>query len=1065
MNNVRVRLPRKLAKSVSSGVLAEAGRLNPVGALSITLNMLPLHRVSMTISEKDLSLSMHDLVEVYNHKGSVGIYRVTKITNTYRKNRKIDLSHGLDVFSDSTFDMIEEYKGTVDGMLAKIIAAQTQKIGGVKYWQLGTCADHNPWNKDIKYDNLMECLTEIASKEEDYMFTFDQSTFPWTLNFVARDSTVLSEFRLGRNTENCVVTEDDSDLCTRLYLSVTSETNDEEGAGTYINEGYFTYNDSTAQSDFGIVCKTAGVDQEDFASQAALEAWVNAYFGRHNKPGIQITIDGIELNKLTGESIDESHLSRICRVALPDYSTTFNERIISVNYPDALRQPMHVRNSLANKRQTSEDAFSEIRKTASSASSAAGGAGRSAHNDATYFRRTIGDTANGLYSRIEQTAYYIRAEVVDVANGLYSRIEQTASYIRAEVADTANGLNSKIEQTASYIRSEVANTANGLNSKIEQTASYIRSEVSNTANGLNSKIDQTASYIRSEVSNTANGLNSKIDQTASYIRSEVSQTANGLRSEIEQTASAVALKVSKGDVATQLSVECGNVSVSGGNLNVDGMVTANSVQSAIAQISALSVVGLNASGTIKSTSGVQAPDFNLTGGGALSNAIQTISDGVASGGTVSFSIMRFSGTTGSFSFNIASTQYYQDGVAAALAQGKAASLKDAVLGAKVQGQKWYVNITKADDSTQLLEVNLASAYADARNGYTLGTFTPATVTTQGTGVSIQEIGTAVYFKSESITPVGTKYSAVTNTVTVQGTGVSIQAIGTAVYFKSANITPVGTKYTAVTNTVTVQGTGVSIQAIGTAVYFKSASITPIGTAYTVTTRTRNLRGTSHTALTGYSTYNSGSAITLYRRSTNAYGDVSYSSAGYYVWRYGGSTSTLYEAGSTVTDYDVGSGAAGKTLYEAGTAVTRYEKLSSSSGATNTYYNAKTAQDYYQAGTSRTFYTYNSNGNGDLYAAGTAVTRYEKLNSSSGATNIYYNAKNAQDYYQAGSSRTFYTYNNNGNGDLYAAGTAVTRYEKLNAGGSGINTYYNAKTAQDYYQRGQTITDVYYTKAS
>ena len=90
---------------------------------------------------------------------------------------------------------------------------------------------------------------------------------------------------------------------------------------------------------------------------------------------------------------------------------------------------------------------------------------------------------------------------------------------------------------------------------------------------------------------------------------------------------------------------------------------------------------------------------------------------------------------------------------------------------------------------------------------------------------------------------------------------------------------------------------------------------------------------------------------------------------------------------------------------------------------------------------------------------------KKLNSSSGATNIYYNAKNAQDYYQAGSSRTFYTYNNNGNGDLYAAGTAVTRYEKLNAGGSGINTYYNAKTAQDYYQRGQTITDVYYTKAS
>ena len=450
MNNVRVRLPRKLAKSVSNGVLAEEGRLNPVGALGITLNMLPVHRVAMTLAENDLPLAMHDLVEVYNHKGSVGIYRVTKIPHTIGKNRKYELSHGLDVLSDATFDMIEEYKGTVAGMLAKIIDAQTQKIGGVKYWQLGTCADPNPWNKDIKYDNLMECLTEIARKEEDYMFTFDQSTFPWTLNFVARDNDVLSEFRLNRNTENCVITEDDADLCTRLYLSVTSETNDDEGHGTYINEGYFTYNDTDAQNaGFGVVCKTAGVNQEDFTSQAALEAWVAAYFGRHNRPGVQITIDGVELNKITGESIDEVHLARICRVALPEYSCTFNERIVSVNYPDALRRPTYVRNSLANKRQTAEDAFSEIKKTANSASKSAGGAGRSAHNDATYFRRTIGDTANGLYSRIEQTAYYIRAEVVDVANGLYSRIEETASYIRAEVADTANGLNSKIEQTAS----------------------------------------------------------------------------------------------------------------------------------------------------------------------------------------------------------------------------------------------------------------------------------------------------------------------------------------------------------------------------------------------------------------------------------------------------------------------------------------------------------------------------------------------------------------------------------------------------------------------------------------
>ena len=1034
MNNIRVRLPRKLAKSVSGGVLAEEGRLNPVGAMGITLNMLPVHRVNMTLSENDLPLAMHDLVEVYNHKGSVGIYRVTKIPHTIGKNRKYELSHGLDVLSDATFDMIEEYKGTVAGMLAKIINAQTQKIGGVKYWQLGTCEDNNPWNKNIKYDNLMECLTEIARKEEDYMFTFDQSTFPWTLNFVARDSTVLSEFRLNRNTENCVITEDDADLCTRLYLSVTSETNDDEGHGTYIDEGYFTYNDTTAQSDFGIICKTAGVNQEDFASQAALEAWVAAYFGRHNKPGVQITIDGVELNKITGESIDEVHLSRICRVALPEYSCTFNERIVSVNYPDALRKPTYVRNSLANKRQTAEDAFSEIKDTATSASRSAGGAGRAAHNDATYFRRTIGDTANGLYSRIEQTAYYIRSEVLDTANGLYSRIEQTASYIRSEVANTANGLRSEIEQTASHIRAEVSDAANGLYSRIEETASYIRAEVADTANGLTSKIEQTASYIRSEVSNTANGLNSKIEQTASSIRSEVSDTANGLSSRISQNASAISLRVTKGDVATQLAVECGNVSISGGNLVVDGYVTAAGLSAAIGSLDTLvaqSII-ISGGGSLSTTGYVACSELKtstITLGGhsftnclvsaSVSNNTLTLTD--SAGGTTTFSkattlIGGWSGGRCTVTASPQDVTYYTD-----LSQGEVSwdgntatvpinahdnsqsqyvrptgaevtvdasvrytagvtkghndyTASDAAVGNQVQGQTWYVNVTRNDGSSQLLEVNMASVYSKAREGYTLGTFTLASVTLEGEGVSIQAIGTAVYFKSVSITPVGTKYSAVTNTVTVQGTGVSIQAIGTAVYFKSV-------------------------------------SITPIGTSYTVTARTRYLRKTTGiTALTGYTNYNSGSSATLYKRSTNAYGDVTYSSVGYYVWRYGGSTQTLYEANGSVTDYDVGSGASGKTLYEAGTAVTRYEKLSSGGSGISTYYNAKNAQDYYQAGSSRTFYTYNNNGNGDLYAAGSAVTRYEKLSSNSGATNIYYNAKTAADYYKKGSTVTdrYYT---------------------------------------------------------
>ena len=444
------------------------------------------------------------------------------------------------------------------------------------------------------------------------------------------------------------------------------------------------------------------------------------------------------------------------------------------------------------------------------------------------------------------------------------------------------------------------------------------------------------------------------------------------------------------------------------------------MQSAIANIAALSVIGLSASGTIKSTAGMEAPDFNLSGGGALSNAVQQIFDGVADGGRVTFTYSHFAGQNGTFSFNIADTQYYQDGVAAVTIRsaswnsrdiqatltnnrtilpaanlrvasgypgysannaaamtlisgekkkgtvdvtlaftdpaansavcgttmpvyvnagaaysagyadaagtvyldpatnqtpgyGRTVTVKakyldesgtaqdaasitvttpadraptDAAVDSQKQGQTWYVNVDRADGGSQLLEVNMASVYAKAREGYTQGTFRLTSVTTEGTGVSIQEIGTPVYFKSESITPIS-------------------------------------------------------------------------GSGYSVTTRTRYLRKTTGiTALTGYTNYNSGSSITLYKRSTNAYGDVTYSSAGYYVWRHGGSTQTLYEANGSATDYDVGSGGAGKTLYEAGSAVTRYQKLSAGGSGISTYYNAKTAADYYRKGTTvtDTYYT-------------------------------------------------------------------------------------------------------------
>lgn len=94
---------------------------------------------------------------------------------------------------------------------------------------------------------------------------------------------------------------------------------------------------------------------------------------------------------------------------------------------------------------------------------------------------------------------------------------------------------------------------------------------------------------------------SRITQTESDITQEVTDRSNAdgtLSSAISQNATQIALKVNAGDVATQLAVECNNVSITGGNLTVDGYILATGLSTAIASMGTVSVSGLTATGNI-----------------------------------------------------------------------------------------------------------------------------------------------------------------------------------------------------------------------------------------------------------------------------------------------------------------------------------------------------------------------------------------------------------------------------------------------------------------------------------
>ena len=141
--------------------------------------------------------------------------------------------------------------------------------------------------------------------------------------------------------------------------------------------------------------------------------------------------------------------------------------------------------------------------------------------------------------------------------------------------------------------------------------------------------------------------------------------ANGLGSRFSQTAQAISLKVAKGDVATQLTVEMGNVSISNGNLVVDGYIKTEALYSSIGALDHVYIKALNADSVTSDTYWVNETI-------PLHTAIRSIAvDNNAPYGKIGFTYKYCnSDDTYSINFNIADTQYFIDEVSAAYERGK-----------------------------------------------------------------------------------------------------------------------------------------------------------------------------------------------------------------------------------------------------------------------------------------------------------------------------------------------------------------------------------------------------------
>ena len=325
-------------------------------------------------------------------------------------------------------------------------------------WVLGSF-DYGSVSNAYKFDGdtLYDALETVTDTLENAVWTYNMGAYPFTLNIVQHSDSVDSEMRAGRNLKTISRTVDISAMYTRFY---PIGKDDLHIPGDYVERNVSTY---------GVISKVETDQSLDTVEE--LTAWANERLNLHAQPNVTITAEGLELSRETGEALDAFTMGRVCRVPLPEFDTTIQERITEKNYPDKIGQPDVVKITMANSRR-------DVTKIIADAIKRSGRGSRTAakkdKDDHAWFEDTndhVSMTAIGIIGVDAQgNPNWTRlSEFIADGEGLHAKVE-------TQINDATDRI-ATLEINEEGIRTEVAESASTIYTTINQTASGITQEV------------------------------------------------------------------------------------------------------------------------------------------------------------------------------------------------------------------------------------------------------------------------------------------------------------------------------------------------------------------------------------------------------------------------------------------------------------------------------------------------------------------------------------------------------------------------------------------------------------
>lgn len=448
---------------------------------------------TITLGPEAPEIGVKDWIRDDTEPGKGIVWRVKSVTeNMETRTRTIALEHCVQALKDLVlFGEIQPKDITGKSTDKKCTAKQAVNyiLGKQKDWKLGEMAKNpsNPYS--FSGDTLYAALETVTGSLQDVQWEYDFSSYPFTLHLRAYPAGFQSEMRMSRNITSLRRQIDRSRMFTRFYP--IGKNNLKLGGNHYVQKNTDLY---------GVICKVETDQSLDTTEK--LEAWANKRLNRHAQPTVTITISGQDLSTATGEALDKIQLGKNCRVPLPEYGTTIQERVTKLSWSDKIGKPTDMTVTMANNLEDVAKIINNLQKNASSG-------GRAGAKNSEEDHAWINDTTE----KVEIVAEAVGGKGPD-GKPNWSRVSQLTvdgNGIDARVTKTEGGLvtaQSKITQTENSISQVV--TAVGKNGKV--TAASIVTAINNDESEIRISADKI--YLEGNVS--LNSVLKVLSNTATF---------------------------------------------------------------------------------------------------------------------------------------------------------------------------------------------------------------------------------------------------------------------------------------------------------------------------------------------------------------------------------------------------------------------------------------------------------------------------------------------------------------------------------------------------------------------